>query len=130
MVTLNQVIRKIRKPVSKPKKNSLGGNKRVQMNKPQIKGICTRVYTTKPKKPDSALRKIASVRLSNGKQLLTYIPGEGHTLQEHSMVLIRGGRRQDLQGIRYTMVRGKLDLLGVANRKKSRSKYGTKKKSI
>jgi len=120
MVTLNQVIRKARKKTGVV----------LKIKKPQRKGICTRVYTTKPKKPNSAIRKIANVKLSNGKQVLAYIPGEGHTLQEHSMVLIRGGRRQDLPGMRYTIVRGKLDLQGVATRKNSRSKYGTKKTSI
>jgi small subunit ribosomal protein S12 len=116
MVTLNQVIRKARRK-----------GKEAGIRKPQMKGICTRVYTTKPKKPNSAIRKIANVKLSNGKQVLAYIPGEGHNLQEHSIVLIRGGRRKDLPGIRYTIIRGKLDFQGVTKRKSSRSKYGKKK---
>lgn len=93
---------------------------------PQRKGVCIRVYTTTPKKPNSALRKVARVRLSNGFEISSYIPGEGHNLQEHSVVLVRGGRVKDLPGVRYHIVRGSLDTTGVANRKKSRSKYGTK----
>ncbi|MFO0746995.1 MAG: 30S ribosomal protein S12 [Myxococcota bacterium] len=94
---------------------------------PQKRGVCVRVYTTTPKKPNSALRKIARVRLTNGMEVTSYIPGEGHNLQEHSLVLIRGGRVKDLPGVRYHIIRGTLDASGVANRKRSRSKYGTKK---
>ena len=94
---------------------------------PQRRGVCTRVYTTTPKKPNSAMRKVARVRLTNGKEVNAYIPGEGHNLQEHSVVLIRGGRVKDLPGVRYHILRGNLDTQGVANRKKRRSLYGTKK---
>jgi len=94
---------------------------------PQRRGVCTRVYTTTPKKPNSALRKVARVRLTNGKEVNAYIPGEGHNLQEHSIVLVRGGRVKDLPGVRYHIVRGALDTAGVDNRKQSRSKYGTKR---
>ena len=94
---------------------------------PQKRGVCTRVYTTTPKKPNSALRKVAKVRLTNGIEVIAYIPGEGHNLQEHSIVLIRGGRVKDLPGVRYHIVRGALDTAGVNNRKQSRSKYGTKR---
>jgi len=94
---------------------------------PQKRGVCTRVYTTTPKKPNSALRKVARVRLTNGIEVTAYIPGEGHNLQEHSIVLIRGGRVKDLPGVRYHIIRGAIDTAGVANRKKGRSKYGTKK---
>ena len=94
---------------------------------PQKRGVCTRVYTTTPKKPNSALRKVARVRLSNGMEVTSYIPGVGHNLQEHSIVLIRGGRVKDLPGVRYHIVRGSLDTTGVAGRKQSRSKYGTKR---
>ena len=94
---------------------------------PQKRGVCTRVYTTTPKKPNSALRKVAKVRLTNAVEIIAYIPGEGHNLQEHSIVLIRGGRVKDLPGVRYHIVRGSLDTAGVENRKKSRSKYGTKR---
>ncbi len=94
---------------------------------PQKRGVCTKVYTTTPKKPNSALRKVARVRLSNGHEVTCYIPGEGHTLQEHSVVLIRGGRVKDLPGVRYHILRGNLDTQGVADRKQQRSKYGTKK---
>ena len=94
---------------------------------PQKRGVCTRVYTTTPKKPNSALRKVAKVRLTNGIEVISYIPGEGHNLQEHSIVLIRGGRVKDLPGVRYHIVRGALDTAGVNDRKKSRSKYGTKR---
>lgn len=94
---------------------------------PQRRGVCTRVYTTTPKKPNSALRKVARVRLTNGAEVTAYIPGEGHNLQEHSVVLIRGGRVKDLPGVRYHIVRGTLDTTGVANRRKGRSKYGGKK---
>jgi len=94
---------------------------------PQKRGVCTRVYTTTPKKPNSALRKVAKVKLTNGTEIIAYIPGEGHNLQEHSIVLIRGGRVKDLPGVRYHIVRGALDTAGVNNRKQSRSKYGTKR---
>ena len=97
------------------------------MSCPQKRGVCTRVYTTTPKKPNSALRKVARVRLTNTMEVTGYIPGEGHNLQEHSVVLIRGGRVKDLPGVRYHIVRGALDTLGVENRKQSRSKYGAKK---
>ncbi len=94
---------------------------------PQKRGVCIRVYTTTPKKPNSALRKVARVRLTNGMEVTSYIPGEGHNLQEHSIVLVRGGRVKDLPGVRYHIVRGALDAVGVANRKQSRSKYGAKR---
>ncbi len=97
------------------------------MRCPQRRGVCIRVYTTTPKKPNSALRKVARVRLTNGIEVTSYIPGEGHNLQEHSVVMVRGGRVKDLPGVRYHIVRGTLDTVGVENRKKSRSKYGTKK---
>ncbi|MGE5752189.1 MAG: 30S ribosomal protein S12, partial [Deltaproteobacteria bacterium] len=96
-------------------------------NCPQKRGVCLRVYTTTPKKPNSALRKVARVRLTNGVEVTVYIPGEGHNLQEHSVVLIRGGRVKDLPGVRYHIIRGKLDSVGVQDRRKSRSKYGTKR---
>jgi small subunit ribosomal protein S12 len=98
------------------------------MSCPQKRGVCVRVYTTTPKKPNSALRKVARVRLTNGMEVTSYIPGEGHNLQEHSVVLIRGGRVKDLPGVRYHIVRGTLDTAGVANRRQSRSKYGAKRK--
>ncbi|MBD3225617.1 MAG: 30S ribosomal protein S12 [Caldithrix sp.] len=121
MPTINQLIRKGRKTVQrKTKAPALG-------NSPQKRGVCTRVYTTTPKKPNSALRKVARVRLTNGIEVSAYIPGEGHNLQEHSIVLIRGGRVKDLPGVRYHVVRGTLDTSGVEDRKKGRSKYGTKK---
>ena len=121
MPTTNQLVRKGRKEVKKKvKAPALEGC-------PQKKGVCVRVYTTTPKKPNSALRKVARVRLTNGIEVTTYIPGEGHNLQEHSVVLIRGGRVKDLPGVRYHMVRGILDTMGVEDRKKSRSKYGTKR---
>ena len=121
MARVNQLIRKPRK-VKKSKSDvpALVGS-------PQKRGVCTRVYTTTPKKPNSALRKVARVRLSNGFEVTAYIPGEGHNLQEHSVVLIRGGRVKDLPGVRYHILRGNLDTQGVANRKKRRSLYGTKK---
>lgn len=100
------------------------------MQNPQKKGVCTKVYTRAPKKPNSALRKLAKIRLTNSIDVIAYIPGEKHNLQEHSMVLIRGGRVKDLPGVKYRVIRGKLDLQGVMNRKKSRSKYGTKKNKI
>jgi len=121
MPTINQLIRSQRKvQKSKTKSPALASC-------PQRRGVCTRVYTTTPKKPNSALRKVARVRLSNGFEVSSYIPGIGHNLQEHSVVLIRGGRVKDLPGVRYHIVRGVLDTQGVANRLKGRSKYGTKK---
>ena len=121
MPTVNQLIRKSRKKiVNKSASRALEKN-------PQKRGVCTRVYTTTPKKPNSALRKVARVRLTNGIEVNAYIPGEGHNLQEHSVVLIRGGRVKDLPGVRYHILRGNLDTQGVANRKKRRSLYGTKK---
>jgi small subunit ribosomal protein S12 len=120
MPTIQQLVRKGREPKRwKSKAPALEGN-------PQKRGVCTRVYTTTPKKPNSALRKVARVRLTNGIEVTAYIPGEGHNLQEHSVVLVRGGRVKDLPGVRYHIVRGALDALGVEQRKKSRSKYGTK----
>ena len=119
MPTINQLIHTEREPVVKRKKTpALQGC-------PQKRGVCTRVYTTTPKKPNSALRKVARVRLTNGIEVTAYIPGEGHNLQEHSVVLIRGGRVKDLPGVRYHIIRGTLDASGVADRRKSRSKYGT-----
>ena len=121
MTTINQLVRKSRKrKVDKNKVPALEG-------KPQKRGVCTRVYTTTPKKPNSALRKVARVRLTNGYEVTSYIGGEGHNLQEHSVVLIRGGRVKDLPGVRYHVIRGTLDCSGVNDRKHSRSKYGTKK---
>ncbi|AEK57249.1 MULTISPECIES: 30S ribosomal protein S12 [Acidithiobacillus] len=121
MPTLNQLVRKPRKaPTAKSKVPALEAN-------PQKRGVCTRVYTTTPKKPNSALRKVARVRLTNGFEVSSYIPGEGHNLQEHSVVLIRGGRVKDLPGVRYHIVRGTLDTAGVKNRKQARSKYGAKR---
>ncbi len=121
MPTLNQLLKNGRK--SKPMRN-----KTLALNAcPQKRGVCTRVYTSTPKKPNSALRKVARVRLSNGFEVTSYIPGIGHNLQEHSVVMIRGGRVKDLPGVRYHIVRGTLDTQGTANRKKSRSKYGTRR---
>lgn len=121
MPTINQLVRKGREKVrSKTSVPAITGC-------PQKRGVCLRVYTTTPKKPNSALRKVAKVRLSNGMEVTTYIPGIGHNLQEHSVVLIRGGRVKDLPGVRYHVVRGVLDSMGVQDRKKGRSKYGTKK---
>lgn len=135
MPTINQLVRgggrgkKIRKsksPVLNVGLNSL--KKKITKTKhPQMKGVCIRVATTTPKKPNSALRKYARVRLTNGREINAYIPGEGHNLQEHSVVLVRGGRVKDLIGVRYHIVRGALDTQGVQDRKQSRSKYGTKK---
>lgn len=121
MPTINQLVRKGR-TVLKFKSKSPALN-----SSPQKRGVCTRVYTTTPKKPNSALRKVARVRLTNGIEVTAYIPGEGHNLQEHSIVLIRGGRVKDLPGVRYHIVRGAVDSSGVADRKKGRSKYGAKK---
>ena len=121
MPTIQQLVRKGRTPkVVKTKAPALKAN-------PQQRGVCTRVYTTTPKKPNSALRKVARVRLTNGFEVTAYIPGEGHNLQEHSIVLIRGGRVKDLPGVRYHIVRGTLDSAGVNDRRRSRSKYGAKK---
>jgi len=121
MPTINQLVRRGRKKIKKKTKApALEGC-------PQKRGVCTRVYTTTPKKPNSALRKVARVRLTNGMEVTSYIPGIGHNLQEHSVVLIRGGRVKDLPGVRYHIIRGALDALGVQDRRKARSKYGTKK---
>jgi small subunit ribosomal protein S12 len=121
MPTINQLVRKGRKKVSKKKSApALEGC-------PQRRGVCTRVYTSTPKKPNSAIRKVARVRLTNGHEVTAYIPGEGHNLQEHSIVLVRGGRVKDLPGVRYHIIRGSLDTGGVDDRKKGRSKYGVKK---
>ncbi|MEE8476749.1 MAG: 30S ribosomal protein S12 [Gemmatimonadales bacterium] len=121
MPTINQLVRHGRKPLKAiDKAPALKKN-------PQKRGVCTRVYTTTPKKPNSALRKVARVRLTNGFEVTAYIPGEGHNLQEHSIVLIRGGRVKDLPGVRYHVIRGTLDTAGVSDRRQSRSKYGTKR---
>ncbi len=121
MPTINQLVRKGRvRILGKSKAPALGSC-------PQKRGVCTRVYTTTPKKPNSALRKVARVRLTNNIEVTAYIPGEGHNLQEHSLVLIRGGRVKDLPGVRYHIIRGTLDTSGVEDRKKGRSKYGAKK---
>jgi small subunit ribosomal protein S12 len=121
MPTINQLIRKEREKAKKKNKTP------ALQNSPQKRGVCVRVYTTTPKKPNSALRKVARVRLTNGIEVTTYIPGVGHNLQEHSIVLIRGGRVKDLPGVRYHVVRGTLDAAGVSDRKQSRSKYGAKR---
>ena len=121
MPTINQLVRKGRTTVKKRNKVP------ALESSPQKRGVCTRVYTTTPKKPNSALRKVARVKLTNGQEVSAYIPGEGHNLQEHSVVLIRGGRVKDLPGVRYHILRGNLDTQGVANRKQRRSLYGTKK---
>jgi len=131
MPTTSQLIRKGRK--APPKKLATPGLKSGKGRKkkvaaPQRRGVCTRVQTTTPKKPNSALRKVAKVRLTNGQEVIAYIPGEGHNLQEHSIVLVRGGRVKDLPGVRYHIVRGTLDSLGVDGRRKSRSMYGVKAK--
>ena len=121
MPTINQLVRQSRRDVQKKEKApALKSN-------PQKRGVCTRVYTTTPKKPNSALRKVARVRLTNGFEVTAYIPGEGLNLQEHSIVLIRGGRVKDLPGVRYHVIRGTLDSVGVADRKQGRSKYGAKR---
>lgn len=121
MPTINQLVRGARVPqFSREKSPAL-------KQSPQKRGVCVRVFTQKPKKPNSALRKVAGVRLTNGNVIIAYIPGEGHTLQEHSSVLVRGGRVKDLPGVRYHIVRGVYDLKGVKNRKRGRSKYGVKK---
>lgn len=121
MPTINQLIRKGREQV---RKKSLSP---ALKNSPQKRGVCTRVYTTTPKKPNSALRKVARVRLTNGIEVTSYIPGIGHNLQEHSVVLVRGGRVKDLPGVRYHIIRGALDAAGVQDRNRGRSKYGAKK---
>jgi small subunit ribosomal protein S12 len=121
MPTINQLVRKGRKSLIKKKKAP------ALKACPQRRGVCTRVYTTTPKKPNSALRKVARVRLSNGIEVTAYIPGEGHNLQEHSIVLIEGGRVKDLPGVRYHIIRGTLDTAGVENRRTSRSRYGAKR---
>jgi small subunit ribosomal protein S12 len=121
MPTINQLVRKRRK------KQTKRSNTPALQNCPQKRGVCVRVYTTTPKKPNSALRKVARVRLTNGIEVTSYIPGIGHNLQEHSVVLIRGGRVKDLPGVRYHVVRGTLDTLGVSDRRKGRSKYGAKR---
>ena len=136
MPTINQLVRKRRK-AQKSKSNApaLGYTQNTLRDRlvynpkgsPQKRGVCTRVYTNTPKKPNSALRKVARVRLTNGIEVTSYIPGEGHNLQEHSVVLIRGGRIKDLPGVRYHIVRGTLDAAGVAERRQGRSKYGTKR---
>ena len=135
MPTVNQLIRKGRKKVKKKTKtpallltyNALKNKTTTGKGSPQKRGVCLQVKTTTPKKPNSALRKIARVRLTNGIEVTAYIPGEGHELQEHSVVLIRGGRVKDLPGVRYHIIRGALDASGVANRQQGRSKYGTKR---
>ena len=121
MPTINQLVRKGRSAVKKR-------NKVPALDKsPQKRGVCTRVYTTTPKKPNSALRKVARVKLTNGQEVSAYIPGEGHNLQEHSIVLVRGGRVKDLPGVRYKVIRGALDTAGVTDRKQARSRYGSKR---
>ena len=135
MSTVNQLVRKGRKKVAKKSKtpvlqltyNALKNKVTQGRGSPQKRGVCIQVKTTTPKKPNSALRKIARVRLTNGMEVTAYIPGEGHELQEHSVVLIRGGRVKDLPGVRYHIIRGALDASGVANRRQGRSKYGTKR---
>ena len=121
MATINQLVRKPRKRVAEK------SDVPALQNCPQRRGVCTRVYTTTPKKPNSALRKVCRVRLTNGFEVTSYIPGEGHNLQEHSVVMIRGGRVKDLPGVRYKIVRGTLDTSGVRDRKQARSRYGVKK---
>lgn len=123
MPTINQLIRKGRSEIAKKSSTPALGNS------PQRRGVCVRVYTTTPKKPNSALRKVARVRLTSGYEVTAYIPGIGHNLQEHSVVLVRGGRVKDLPGVRYHIVRGTLDAVGVQDRKQGRSKYGAKKPS-
>ena len=121
MATINQLVRKPRR--TKATKSDVPALK----NCPQRRGVCTRVYTTTPKKPNSALRKVCRVRLSTGTEVTAYIPGEGHNLQEHSIVLVRGGRVKDLPGVRYKVIRGALDTAGVTDRKQARSRYGSKR---
>ena len=137
MTTVNQLVRKSRRPKSKPEKapalrytyNSLKNRTRRNSGAPQKRGVCVQVRTQTPKKPNSALRKVARIRLTNQMEVTAYIPGEGHNLQEHSAVLIRGGRVKDLPGVRYHVVRGALDTEGVDGRRRGRSKYGTKRDS-
>ena len=124
MPTIQQLIRSERTRIKKKTKSP------ALQSCPQRRGVCTRVYTTTPKKPNSALRKVAKVRLTNGIEVIAYIPGEGHNLQEHSIVLVRGGRVKDLPGVRYTVVRGALDTAGVADRRQARSRYGTKRPKV
>lgn len=126
MSTINQLFLQKQKRLKKQKLNKIPALKKC----PQRKGICLKVYTRTPKKPNSALRKVAKVRLTSKYTVITYIPGIGHTLQEHSIVLVRGGRVQDLPGVKYHLIRGKYDLLGILKRKTSRSKYGTKLRRI
>ena len=121
MPTINQLVRKGRKRIT------IMSSSRALKRNPQMRGVCTRVYTTTPKKPNSALRKVAKVRLTNGIEVIAYIPGEGHNLQEHSIVFIEGGRVKDLPGVKYHIVRGTMDTAGVMDRKTSRSRYGAKK---
>ena len=123
MPTIEQLVRQGRRP--KPKKERTPG----LAGSPQRRGVCTRVYTVTPKKPNSALRKVARIRLSSGIEVTAYIPGEGHNLQEHSIVLVRGGRVKDLPGVRYKVIRGALDTAGVSDRRQARSRYGAKKES-
>jgi len=134
MPTINQLVRKPRQTAKKKSKSPALGRihnalktRYYDQNAPLKRGVCVRVYTTTPKKPNSAMRKVARVRLTNGKEVNSYIPGEGHNLQEHSIVLVRGGRVKDLPGVRYHIVRGTLDTAGVANRTQRRSKYGAKR---
>lgn len=127
MPTINQLVRKGRKvPAARTKTADLRTNQGRDYN-PMKRGVCTRVYTTTPKKPNSALRKVSRIRLTNGREIIGYIPGIGHNLQEHSVVLVRGGRRKDLPGVRYTIVRGILDAGGANDRRQGRSRYGAKK---
>ena len=121
MPTINHLVRKGRSPIIKKSKSA------AMQSNPQKRGVCTRVYTTTPKKPNSALRKVAKIRLTNQREIIAYIPGEGHNLLEHSVVLIRGGRVRDLPGVRYHVLRGVLDTQGVKDRRQSRSKYGAKR---
>lgn len=136
MPTINQLVRKPRKKIQKKSSTPALGrsfnalkNRSVRANAPLKRGVCVKVFTTTPRKPNSALRKVARVRLTNGMEVTAYIPGIGHNLQEHSVVLLRGGRVKDLGGVRYHIVRGSLDTAGVSNRKQGRSKYGAKKDS-
>ncbi|MDD2391828.1 MAG: 30S ribosomal protein S12 [Bacilli bacterium] len=137
MPTINQLVRNRRKDKARKSKSPVLGigynsrkKKETELNSPQKRGVCTRVGTMAPKKPNSALRKYARVRLSNGIEVTAYIPGEGHNLQEHSVVLLRGGRVKDLIGVRYHVVRGSLDTQGVENRRQGRSKYGAKRPKV
>lgn len=137
MPTINQLVRKGRRPLKAKSKSpalqyrmNLLKNREVplKMGAPFMRGVCLKVYTTTPRKPNSALRKVAKIKLTNGMEVIAYIPGVGHNLQEHSVVMIRGGRVKDLPGVRYHIIRGKLDTLGVEGRKRGRSKYGAKNK--